>query len=299
MSDEDSVSGSRADWIVDRVLRGFIGIARAMPYGLRVPAFAAVNRRIISPLAGYHKRARANLALIHPDRSADWHTKIATQAVENAGRVLIENYSNPTFMNRAAEFDVSGAGLAPVLEASKAGRPVILATGHFGNYEAARAALIARGVAAGGLYRPMSNPYFNVHYRKTMEVMGPPVFAQGRSGTKALLKFLKSGGAAVILTDVYVPNAPFIPFLGRPARTTTSAADLALNQNALLVPFYATRIENSLDYKVELEAPIPASDPLTMTKALVESLEARITQTPGQWFWVHRRWKGKPGADVV
>ncbi|MBT0957145.1 lysophospholipid acyltransferase family protein [Alphaproteobacteria bacterium KMM 3653] len=276
-----------------------IGAARALPFERRVPAFAAMNARVISPLAGYGRRALANLQMIYPERRAEWHRETAQAAVYNAGRVMIENYSNPTFMERAARFEVRGNGFAAIRAAQAEGRPVVLATGHFGNYEAGRAALLARGLPAGGLYRPMSNPYFNAHYRQTMEIMGPPVFPQGRRGTMGLLRHLQGGGMAVLLTDVHVPGAPFFNFLGKPARTALSAAELAIKRDALLVPFYATRLNGGLEYRVELEPPVDPASAEAMTRSLVDSLEARITAHPGQWFWVHRRWKGAPEGAVL
>ena len=32
-------------------------------------------------------------------------------------------------------------------------------------------------------------------------------------------------------------------------------------------------------------------DPLVMTQALNDSLEAVVRQNIDQWFWIHRRWK--------
>jgi Kdo2-lipid IVA lauroyltransferase/acyltransferase len=29
-----------------------------------------------------------------------------------------------------------------------------------------------------------------------------------------------------------------------------------------------------------------------MTLAITRALEKRIRAHPGQWFWIHRRWKG-------
>jgi KDO2-lipid IV(A) lauroyltransferase len=42
---------------------------------------------------------------------------------------------------------------------------------------------------------------------------------------------------------------------------------------------------------VDLEAPIPQTTALEMTTALTRSLEARVKAHPGQWFWIHRRWR--------
>jgi len=36
---------------------------------------------------------------------------------------------------------------------------------------------------------------------------------------------------------------------------------------------------------------VPVSNPVTMTEALNDSLAARIIAHPGQWFWIHRRWR--------
>ena len=151
---------------------------------------------------------------------------------------------------------------------------------------------MARGFDIGGLYRNLSNRYFNEHYVKTMQAFGGPVFPQGRAGTAGFVRHLKEGGQLVLLFDQDVPGAPTLPFLGHPARTATSAADLALRLRAELIPFFATRQPDGLSFTVDLDAPVPHSDAETMTLAITQALEARIMAYPGQWFWIHRRWKG-------
>lgn len=279
-----------AYWLSDRVIRGLIAAMLALPYGLRVPFMGWLMRQVIGPLAGYGRRARENLALIWPDMPEARRRKIAAGALDNAGRSLIENYSTAEFTARAAGFPISGPGLAALEAANAEGRPVILVSGHFGNYEAARAALVARGFVIGGLYRPMHNPYFNAHYIRTMEAFGGPVFPQGRTGTTGFVRHLKAGGLLVLLFDQNARGAR-IDFLGHPAQTALSAAELALRYGADLIAFYGTRQPDGLGFTVALEAPIPHSDALEMTKALTRSLEARVQHNPEQWFWIHRRWK--------
>ena len=53
----------------------------------------------------------------------------------------------------------------------------------------------------------------------------------------------------------------------------------------------ATREADGLSFRIELESPIPHSTPLQMTTDLTRSLEVRVTADPGQWFWIHKRWK--------
>jgi KDO2-lipid IV(A) lauroyltransferase len=80
-------------------------------------------------------------------------------------------------------------------------------------------------------------------------------------------------------------------FFGKPAATALSAAELSLKYNAPLVPAYGIRQPNGLDFEIIVEAPIPPSDAITMTKALNASLEAIVHKYPEQWLWMHRRWK--------
>lgn len=279
-------------FVVNLGLRGLIGLALLLPYRLRVAFLGWLMRRVIGPMAGYRTRARENLRLIWPDQPEADRNRIAAAALDNAGRTLIENYSTRAFMARAAKIEPEGPGYAALQAARDQKRPVILVSGHFGNYEAARAALVARGFDIGGLYRNMSNRYFNAHYVKTMQAFGGPVFPQGRAGTAGFVRHLKEGGQLVLLFDQDVPGAPALSFLGRPARTALSAAELALRLKADLIPFFATRQPDGLTFQVTLDAPITPSDPETMMRDVTAALEARILAEPGQWFWIHRRWKG-------
>lgn len=249
-----------------------------------------VMRSIIGPLAGYRRRANENLARIWPELPVVRRNEIAKGALDNTGRSLIENYSAAEFQVRAAGFKIIGPGLEALEHAAQEQRPVILVSGHFGNYEAARAALVARGFVIGGLYRPMRNPYFNTHYIRTMQAFGGPVFPQGRGGTTGFVRHLRAGGLLVLLFDQR-STGKRIDFLGQPAETALSASELALRYDAHLIPFYATRQSDGLSFEITLDAPIAHSNALEMTTTLTRSLEARIIAHPNQWFWVHRRWK--------
>ena len=275
------------------LIRGLLGAAMLLPYRWRVPFVGALVSRALAPLVGWRGRIRENLSHVLPELP-DTEVKRLSRAVpDNAGRTLIEIYSGEAFKARAARAPISGPGLAALEAARDAGRPVILVTGHMGNYDVVRAALIARGHNMGALYRRMRNPYFNAHYAANMHALSVPVFEQGRRGTMGLLKHIKAGGMGVLLFDVYDSAGVTIDFLGRPAPTLTSAAEIALRTGALLVPFFGIRNADGVTFQAVFEAPIPHGPPEVMMRAVTDRLEARIRQDPGQWFWIHRRWKPK------
>jgi KDO2-lipid IV(A) lauroyltransferase len=253
-----------------------------------------VLSRVIAPLAGYRRRIRDNLALVLPDLPPDEVERILRAVPDNVGRTVIEIYSGPEFIAHAVRHPLTGGGVAALEAAHKAGRPVILVTGHFGNYDASRAALIARGYRVGALYMPMGNRYFNEHYVQAISGIGKPLFPRGRTGLAAMVRHLRSGGMLGMLVDQHMSHGEELSFFGRQAMTALSAAELALKYDALLVPTYAVRKADGLSFDIIVEPPIPEGTPEAMTQALNDSLEALVRQHLDQWFWIHRRWKGKP-----
>ncbi|PRY80323.1 KDO2-lipid IV(A) lauroyltransferase [Yoonia maritima] len=292
MSTRKTPKGTTADWLADRVLRGLIGTMLRLPYERRVPAMGRALRGAVAPLAGYQKRAEENLKFIYPNMAVDKRRQIAHDCCDNFGRTLIENYAWQEFSNRISGTVPTGEGLEPLAEAAKTQRPVIFVTAHYGNHEAPRQILTAMGHTIGGLYRPMLNPYFNAHYAKTMTSWGGPVFEQGRRGTMGFARHLKSGGMGTLLFDVSAKGVK-IPFLGQPAHTATSAADIAIKMDALVIPYFGIRQPDGLSFAIEVEAPIKTGTPEMMMTEMTQRLEAQITRDPAQWFWVHRRWKAR------
>lgn len=272
-------------------LRAMIAGLLLLPYRWRVPLCGGVMARVIAPLAGYDKRVRDNLALVLPDMPEAEVKRLMVAVPRNVGRTLIEIYSGPEFVARATAMPMEGAGLAALEAAHQAGRPVILVTGHFGNYDASRAALIARGYRVGALYRPMADPAFNAHYVAAISRIGTPVFPRGRKGLGDMVRFLRSGGMLGLLIDQNMRHGTALSFFDQPAMTGLSAADLALKYDALVVPTYGLRCPNGIDFRILVEAPIPHGTPEEMTQALNDSLENLVRQNLDQWFWIHRRWR--------
>ena len=288
--------GGWQDRLSDKVLRGMISAALALPQKQRLRLMGWAVRRIVAPLAGYRKRSMDNLAHVWPDMPEADRRRIADAVSDNAGRTMIENYDVPGLLDRMANASVTGDGLPAMEQARAEGRPILFVTGHYGNFEAPRAALVARGWRIGGLYRPMANPFFNEHYAANMHALSDPVFEQGRRGTMGLLRHIREGGMGVLLFDVYSSDGVPIDFLGQPAPTLTSAADIALKTGALFVPFFGIRQPDGQSFEAVFEAPIPHGDPVEMMREATARLEARIKDDPAQWFWIHRRWKPRRQA---
>ena len=279
------------DRAVDLAVRCMLGSALALPYRWRVPVMGWLAAHVFAPLAGWRSRIAANLDHVTPDMPADERRRLGRAVPDNVGRTLVEIYSGHEFTCRVAGTPLEGPG-APILEkAHREGRPAVLVTGHFGNFDAGRSAMLAHGYRLGALYRPMKNRHFNRHYEAALAAIGEPIFPTGRHGLARLLRHLKTGGMVAILVDVYAEGGADLTFFGQTAPTALSAAELALRYQAPLFPAYAIRQANGLDFRIVVEAPVRASDPETMTQALNDSLESQVRAHMYQWFWIHRRWK--------
>lgn len=286
-----AVKSSLSHRLQNLALRGLIGGLLLLPYRWRVPLCGWVMSRIVAPLAGYDKRVRQNLARILPDLPEPEVRRLMRAVPDNVGRTIIEIYSGPEFVAHAMKSAPRGPGLDHLDRAHAEGRPVILVTGHFGNYDASRAALIARGYRVGALYRPMTNKAFNAHYVQAISRIGTPLFPRGKKGLGEMVRFLRGGGMLGLLIDQHMKHGSRLRFFGQDALTALSAADMALKYDAIVIPTYAIRQENGLDFNIIVEAPIPHGTPEAMTQALNDSLEALVRDHLDQWFWIHRRWK--------
>ena len=283
--------GTVLQYLSNVIIRGIIAICLILPLSLRLKMIGAILRSVVSPSVGYKRRAMENLNHIYPEMQLKEKNRIADAVCDNAGRTFIENYDVQSLKARLSNVPIQGDGFLALKEARETGKPVILVTGHFGNFEAPRAALVARGYQIGGLYRPMSNPYFNAHYAENMHRLSGPVFEQGRRGTAGLFRHIKQGGMGVLLFDIYDKRGTPIDFLGQPAPTLTSAAEIALKTKAVLITMFGLRKQDGMSFDIILEPPIAHSNALDMTIEMSQRLEKMVTRFPEQWFWIHRRWK--------
>ncbi len=278
-------------YLSDLLIRALIRSALVLPLRLRLGLFHGLVAYVAGPVAGYLRLAEANLAYIFPEMSADERRQLARACLGNAGRTFIEIYHPPSLLERLRDQPMEGPGLAAMRAARESKQPIMLTTAHFGNYMALNAALEGHGFAFGGLYRDMSNPYFNAHYVQQFEAFQGPFFARGSQGNRGFLRHLRAGGQLALAVDQHSFEGEVLQFLGKPALTAVSAAELAIRFGALLVPAYAIRQKDGTRFRCIVEAPIPHSDPKTMMQAVNDSISAQIRAHPEQWLWFHRRWR--------
>jgi KDO2-lipid IV(A) lauroyltransferase len=268
-------------------------LGRFIPFDRRAAFVGAVGAAMVRWLPPLRNRALFQINLIYPNKSKAEKNALCAAVGRNTGRSLSELLNNDELAAKAQGFEISGAGVEPLRQAAQQGTGAIVVSGHFGQWEAVRHAMSRIGCAAGAVYKPNSNSYYERHFVDAIKKGGEPIVETGAAGSRKMVRHIRGGGFFALLPDQRMgKTGAMIPFLGHDAPTSTAAAELALRYNIPLVPAYGTRIGNSV--QVEFEAPIEPTDPLTMMTAVNDSLSKRVLETPEQWYWLHHRWM-KPG----
>lgn len=196
---------------------------------------------------------------------------------------------------------------APVLKALCSGRPVFILGGHFGNWEVSTATFGMFGFPLGIVARKLDNPYLHKWFFESRQLTGHQMYDK-RGGSNEMIELLEAGGNLGLLCDQDAGyRGLFVDFFGRPASTFKSIALMALQYRALIIVGYGLRLPDDPDarwvrYEIGCEEVIDtlefdhSRDALkTITQRYTTALERAIRRAPEQYFWVHKRWKTRPG----
>lgn len=181
-----------------------------------------------------------------------------------------------------------------------AGRGVIIAAPHYGNWELLNQWLASRTPLAI-LYRPPESAVGEAFLRRVRADSGDRVTqvrAEG-PGIRQLYRLLKGGGMVGILPDQQpkAGDGEFAPFFGKQALTMTLLNRLAERTGATVLFGYCERIGPGPDFALHFEpAPddIAAADPAIAAAALNVAVERIARRDPAQYQWTYKRYTLRP-----
>lgn len=290
-----------SEWLLIALVRLALPLLQALP--LRwVAAVGRWGGGVAWYLDGRHRRvALANLETCL-GATMDAQTRLAL-AREHFRR-LGENYASAlrtsvmTWEEVAPHVDVSGLSPARAIIEAHPDRSVIVAIGHFGNFELFTWARMAfPGIQIAATYRALRQAVATRMLLRLRQRSGC-LFFERRTESAALRKALRTQRLAVgFLADQHDGRGVRIPFLGRDAGTSIAPAVFALRYDCPLVTAFCFRT-GFAQWRLEMGDEIPTRTP-TGDKRSVEaiatdmnrSFERAIHRDPANWFWVHRRWK--------
>jgi Kdo2-lipid IVA lauroyltransferase/acyltransferase len=279
-----------ADRIAAVPVHVLLAVTRALPYRARLGLGAFIGRQIVLRSRSLRQRIEQNLAHVLPDLAPEERARVVRGTGDNFGRTFIEILHSEKFVRQGRILPPSGPGADAILAAAEAGTGAVLVSGHFGQWEGCRVWMRRNGINCAGVYRPTENPYVNALYSRGLAGCGTPMFEKGRRGMRGLVAHLAKRNVVAVLIDQYDRRAQPLDFLGRPAPTSTAAAELALKYKVPLIPIVGYRLDDGVGVQVEADPPVAHTTPQEMMQQVNDALAAHVRAHPGQYYWLHRRW---------
>ncbi len=200
-------------------------------------------------------------------------------------------------------------GCRPLVGMLLGDRPVLIVSGHFGNWELGGYALALFGFRTHAIARPLDNPYVDAYFRRFRENTGQKLLAK-HGDFDQMQKVLAAKGIMLTLGDQDAgQRGLFVDFFNRPASTHKAIALLALEYNVPMLVMTCTRrpasagaawghdiwsgdVIDPADYQGQPDAV------RAITQRFTSALERMIARHPEQYFWLHRRWKHQPKSKA-
>ncbi len=197
-------------------------------------------------------------------------------------------------------------GREPFEAAFATGRPVVVLTGHFGNWELTSIVSALKGHPMVALARAQEQfPKLYALLVSIRESKGCTIVHKGGAMRK-LFHALKQRQLVGIVGDQVSQHGILVEFLGRPALFATGPFELAHLSGALIVPGFVHRVRGPyhrlvLEPAIDLTRESGAKDAVVRRgiEQFATVLARHITEDPAQWLWLHKRWKYTPARRVV
>ena len=275
------------------------------------PAAYSVGRsmgRIAYLLASELKRTGTiNLRLAFPEKSDEERAVLLRECFESLGRELglFSQMASRSREHLRQLMEVEGFENITNAKAAR-GHHLIYYTGHLGAWELTSFGPSVLEHPFTFLVRRIDNPKIEDFVNRVRTRFGNETIDK-LSAARSMLKILRSGESALgLLTDLNTleDEAIFVDFFGVPAATTFVIAKLAVRTKTPLIPIFAPWNEEKGKYLLIVETPIQAectgdeeTDVRRLTIEITKRVENQIRQYPGQWLWIHKRWKTRPPGE--
>ncbi len=196
-------------------------------------------------------------------------------------------------------------GLEHYLAARERGKGVLIVTAHLGAWELSSFWHSLMGFPMTMVIRRLDNPRVDrlvngIRCRHGNRVVHKDDFA------RRLLAAVRRGETVGILMDTNMtpPQGVFVPFFGVEACTACGLARVAQRTGAAVLPGFMVWEPSERKYVLRFGPEIALAatgddeaDVVENTARFTAAIEGAVRRDPGQWLWVHRRWKTRPAGE--
>ena len=289
------------DWLVYLAVRLLVCFVQAIPISLCARIAEMLAWLAFDKLEFRAAITMENLSLAFPDMSEAERKRIARQMWRHIVLLICELVHAPRKIRRYNWRNyVRTKNIDREVEHLLADGPVIVVSGHFGNFEVGGVISALLGYPTYSVARSFDNPFLDRFMKHFRESTGQHILPK-RGSSYQVDQVLTDNGTLMLLGDQSAgPKGCWIEFFGRLASCHKSVALFSLTQEAPMVVAYSKRVDGR-PMQFELGV-LGVYDPKTdgsrsvneLTQWHTALLEQAIRESPEQYWWLHRRWRDPP-----
>ena len=278
------------------------GAVKSLPQPVARRAFiAAADAAAVRNGAGTQQLRRNLRRVVGPEVGEQRMDALVGDALRSYARYWLETFRLPgmDLDDVAAQLDAHMTGGEHIDAGLAAGRGVILALPHSGNWEASAVWLVARhGSFTTVAERLKPESLFDrfVSYRESLGMEVLPLTGGQRPPMEVLVERLGQNRVVCLLADRDLSRRGIeVDFFGEPTRMPAGPALLATQTGAALIGVHAHFVgADSWGHTVSAPLELPDTDRVEqvrrVTQQLADHFAGRIREHPADWHMLQKLW---------
>ncbi len=282
------------EYVAFRIASGLLGM---MPLRLVAKLGGWLGEKVLTVLRFRRSIVLENLRYAFPHASEEEIWRIARKSFRSVGTTLFELLWYPSLSADHLKSITHFSDHDLFRTAHARNKGVILLTAHFGNWELLPQAIrVHSGSEFLILYKVQSNTMIDKEIARRRTKFGNPIVPMGIA-VREMLRSLREGKSVVMAVDQSAPKESIrMKFFGRDVPVFQGAASFALKTGSALIAAFSVRQPDGT-YRIQcreisLKGLSDSDDGIReLTRRHLQETENIIREYPGQWMWMHRRWK--------
>lgn len=255
--------------------------------------------RVLERLATMRRGVVAsNLELCFPHDTPSQRARLQHKHFESLGMMVFEMglawWASDKRLARLTQVE----GLENLLAPLREGQGVVVLSGHFSGQELTGRVVAKNVERSAAVYRRSRYPFFEWWLRRSRLQAVDRLIE--KEDVRQMLRLLRKGWPVWYAPDQSYrrKHSALVPFFGEPAMTSTALSEIVRLGRAKVVPYLPRRLDDGSGYRVQFLPALenfPSGDGIADAERVNNILEAHIRGAPEQYYWVHRRFKSRPG----
>lgn len=291
------------------LLKVLVGLLTVIPYPILSALFRGLAR--LSFALGIRRRiVMTNLtAALGEDVRESTLRRIALSCYLDFGQTMAE-IAKPRYMIGNWKRIFRMEGIEHLNGELEKGKGVVILTGHIGNYLVGGYLFRNFGYRVNVVSKNLKSEAANREFVRFFERYGSALIKisghkDDPAGGLRILRALKKGEIVVIMNDQDAgPRGYKSTFFGLPTYIPSGPARFIYKAGASVITFFAYRKEGKI--VLAFQGPIDYSSAKNVSEAekiifdeYSKRLEDKVKEFPGQYFWLHKKWKSLPEVSSL